>query len=326
MNTKIPFLITIDTEGDSLWGYNGKSKITINNIDFLPRFQKLCDKYLFKPTWLVNYEMANEDKFVEFGKKVLATDTGEIGMHLHAWNSPPVEKLNKDDKENQSYLIEFPLHIMEEKIIFLTNLLKNKFQTDIISHRSGRWAFNEQYASLLIKNGYKVDCSVTPFVSWKKMKGGRIDSEGSDYTYFPSKAYFINDSNISKEGNSKLLEIPMSILPTFSYKYENIVNKLPKILKRICNRLYPSTVWLRPNGKNLKEMKGILDNARKYNLNYVEFMIHSSEFMPGGSPYFKDEKSVEKLYKDLEDLMIYAQKQNFIGMTMKEFYNQINSN
>ena len=51
-------------------------------------------------------------------------------------------------------------------------------------------------------------------------------------------------------------------------------------------------------------------------------MIHSSEFMSGGSPYFKDQKSIDKLYEDLEELMAYAKNNGFIGMTMGEFYNE----
>ena len=40
---------------------------------------------------------------------------GEIGMHLHAWSTPPEYSL-KAEKENAPYLIEYPEHIMEEKI------------------------------------------------------------------------------------------------------------------------------------------------------------------------------------------------------------------
>jgi hypothetical protein len=322
VNNKIPFLITIDTEGDNLWSYNGKDRITTKNAGYLYRFQNLCDKYLFKPTWLVNYEMANCNKFVKFGRSVLEKDAGEIGMHLHAWNSPPIKPLGKDDNESRSYLIEFSLDVMEEKINFLTTLLKDKFNTEIVSHRAGRWALNESYSKLLIKYGYKIDCSVTPYVNWENMKGGKLDSQGSDYTGFNTQEYFINENNIIESGSSGLLEVPMSILPTFSYKYKNIIQAFPKIVQKIINKFCPFTIWLRPNGRNLNDMKFILDNASKNNLNYVEFMIHSSEFMSGGSPYFKDQKSIDKLYEDLEELMAYAKNNGFIGMTMGEFYNE----
>ena len=46
MTKKPYFLITIDTEGD---GTNPE------NARFLPRFQKLCEQFLFKPTYLTNF-------------------------------------------------------------------------------------------------------------------------------------------------------------------------------------------------------------------------------------------------------------------------------
>jgi hypothetical protein len=323
MKTNIPFLITIDTEGDNLWGYTS-GNITTTNAQYLKRFQSLCEKHTLKPTWLVNFEMAICDDFIQFGKEVIKNNTGEIGMHLHAWNSPPLVKLDENDKQNQSYLIEFPKEIMEDKIKYMTELLEDTFKVKMVSHRAGRWAFDETYAKLLIKYGYKIDCSVTPFVNWEDMKGGKINSKGSDYSDFMTNDYFIDEDNISKSGNSKLLEVPMSILKTFSYEYNNILKNMPNIIQKISNKLFPSVLWLRPNGKNLKEMKYILDNAIKNKLTYVEFMIHSSEFMPGGSPYFKTEKSIEKLYQDLEELMSYAKKLGFKCQTMKEFYDEIN--
>ena len=81
------FLITIDTEGDDQWSRRGE--VTTENARFLPRFQELCERYGLKPTYLTNYEMAKSPAFQPFGREVLRRGTAEIGMHLHAWNSPP---------------------------------------------------------------------------------------------------------------------------------------------------------------------------------------------------------------------------------------------
>ena len=37
------FIITIDTEGDDQWNWKYGSKITTENVKYLPRFQKLCN-------------------------------------------------------------------------------------------------------------------------------------------------------------------------------------------------------------------------------------------------------------------------------------------
>src|ERR1700693_4850545 len=89
------FLITIDTEGDDLWA--APRTVTTRNARFLARFQAVCETHSLKPTYLTHYQMARCPDFQEFGRDLLRRETGEIGMHLHAWDTPPVVPLTEDD-------------------------------------------------------------------------------------------------------------------------------------------------------------------------------------------------------------------------------------
>ena len=60
---KIPFIITIDTEGDNQWA--DTKEIFTTNTKGLSMFQDLCNRYGYKPVYLTNYEMACDDEFVE---------------------------------------------------------------------------------------------------------------------------------------------------------------------------------------------------------------------------------------------------------------------
>ena len=51
----------------------------------------------------------------------------------------------------------------------------------------------------------------------------------------------------------------------------------------------------------------------------AEFALHSSELMPGGSPTFGTEQSIERLYRDLERLFAAAAEYGFRGATLAEF-------
>jgi hypothetical protein len=53
-------------------------------------------------------------------------------------------------------------------------------------------------------------------------------------------------------------------------------------------------------------------------LDYVEFMLHSSELMPGGSPSFPGEAEIERLYENLETLF-EAASGKFVGATLSEY-------
>lgn len=315
MKDQPAFLITIDTEGDNLWAQ--PREITCRNAGFLPRFQELCELHGFKPTWLTNYEMAMDDTFVAFGRDVIRRGTGEIGMHLHAWNSPPLQALTDDDFRHHPYLIEYPETVMRSKIAFMTSLLEDRFGVKMKSHRAGRWAFNEIYARLLAEQGYEVDCSVTPHVSWRKNRGSPSGQGGSDYRHFPAEPYFLDMRAISRPGDSDLLEVPMSIRPSRLQKIAPWSYRLP-IARKLAWRRSPPFNWLRPNGRNLGELLGLVNEIADEAPAHLEFVLHSSEFMPGGSPVFPDEASIEKLYRDLDRLFGEIGKR-FKGMALGEF-------
>ena len=138
---------------------------------------------------------------------MLARKAGEIGMHLHAWNTPPLEPLTEDDFQHHPYLTEYSEQIMRHKITLMTDLLEETFGQKIVSHRAGRWGFNNTYSRLLLEKGYQVDCSVVPHVSMKCNTGNPTGDGGPDYSYFSEQAYFIDWRDISRPGNSSLPRI-----------------------------------------------------------------------------------------------------------------------
>jgi hypothetical protein len=302
-----PFVITIDTEGDDLW--SAPREITTRNADYLPRFQSLCERYGFKPVYLTNYEMAMSGPFVEFASDAAARGTCEVGMHLHAWNSPPIEPLTADDFDCLPFLVEYPDRVMREKIRFMTHLLEDRFGRKMVSHRAGRWAFDERYARLLVEEGYKVDCSVTPGVDWRATTGAPQGQGGTDYTRFPERPYFIDPEDISRPGAGPLLEVPMTIRQSPLYRSVPVAYRIP-LVRRAANYLSPAQGWLCPvQGclrsvvqRHLDAMLDVAQAKRAEGASHMEFMLHSSELMPGGSPTFRTAEDIERLYDSLEIL------------------------
>ena len=316
------FLITIDTEGDNLW--SAPRAITTRNSAFLPRFQQLCERFALKPTWLTNWEMVECPVYREFAKDCLARGTAEIGMHLHAWNNPPIEPLTEDDYAHLPYLIQFPERVMRDKIGCITDRLEDVFGVKMLSHRAGRWAFNETYARLLVERGYRVDCSVSPHVRWVH-DDGRIPNV-VDYRGFPETAYFMDPEDISRAvASSPLLQLPVTILNRPRTGLLRVAERLAAVHslpQRVLNRFSPTAHWLRPDGHNRGRMLDIVETSIREGRDFVEFMLHSSEFMPGGSPRFASERSIERLYDDLETLFETV-SQRCVGLTLAEYRERV---
>lgn len=309
------FIITIDTEGDNLWKTvirpSGMRNITVRNAVYIERFQRLCEKYYFIPTYLVNYEMAHAEPFAGMAKEWVKDKKCEIGMHMHAWNTPPIYELPYKHGSHNPYAGEYPREILWNKLNRLTELLEERFAIRPVSHRGGRWYIDAWYVRALEKLGYIVDCTVTPGVSWDKHIGNHM--YGTDYSIDRYRgAYQLSRINIHKCGDSGVYEVPPTIISTpLRRRIQKIAGDPQKIGEKLKEK-----IWLRPNGINLSEMLYIVEKTK--NRNYIEFMLHSSELMPGGSPTFKTAKSIEKLYADL-DILFSEIKRKRVGITLSGY-------
>ena len=295
------FIITVDTEGDNLWAYHKGDEVTTQNALYIPRFQELCERYGFKPVYLTNYEMAKSDDFIQYIKPKAEKGLCEIGIHVHAWNNPPLYDLNGQYGGNP-YLIEYPYEVMREKFKVTYDLITENFCIKPVSHRAGRWAMNADYFKLLKEFDVKVDCSYTPLTSWTHCPGETMPS-GSNYS----------NESLYPTMIDGVLEVPFS-----PRKNRLALNGSLKHRLRILRD--SELLSLRPATHTLAQMVKLCRLiVRDNRADYAEFMIHSSELMPGGSPYFKDEKSVEDLFKTMESVFKEATRMGFIGVTLDKY-------
>lgn len=303
------FIITVDTEGDDLWSYKPNKKALIlpktENARYIERFQVLCEKYDFFPTYLVDYEMAKSEIFVEIGRNILKNHTGEVGMHMHAFSTPPFYELENIRGKNLAYAGEYGQKELYNKMEYMTKLLQDTFQTSIKSHRGGRWYLDNRILRILNRLGYLVDCTVTPGINWKLEKGQTDLSSGSDYSKYKNKIYKIK--------NSQMWELPVTIQSRTIVNFDISKKQL----------LQNKKVWLRPDGSNLESMKWIARNRTNLSVDYIEFMIHSSELMPNGNPNFRTSKDIENLYSHMEELFNYIKEKGYCGITCSEYVKKL---
>ena len=313
------FIITIDTEGDNIWKRvttsSGMREVTVENAKYIARFQSLCEKYHYKPVYLVDYEMAGAEPFVSQAKEWLCDGECEVGMHMHAWNAPPIYQLPFNRKGHNPYAGEYPRDILWQKMRQMTSIIEKAFGIKPGSHRGGRWYIDPWYINALSRLGYQVDCSVTPGVNWNNTIGNTL--YGPDYGNFPKNAYFMGKKRLDRPlkqggGVSAVLQVPPTIMNA------PLAGRIGKMAADpfSAREILKEKIWLRPNGRNLDEMLYIVEKTK--NRNYIEFMLHSSELMPGGSPTFKTKQSIEKLYDDMNILFSEISRQRK-GITLSDY-------
>jgi hypothetical protein len=303
------FILTIDTEADNQW--NDKSSLAVNNLDYI------------KPVYLCTTEILESEKFDKNIASYCRENKAETGAHLHPWSSPPFEK---SADSTRTYPSELPIELFEKKMSELTELIKVKTGKPPLSYRAGRWGFDYKHVPILEKLGYKVESSLTPFVSWHQYIGDK--SGGPRVSIWSPKPFLFE--------NSSLLEVPPTImissciLNSFTCLKEAFVlnrqNFITKVFAKIFN-LGPH--WLRPYPTtsldkliNLQQKSEVQTEVQ--NLPVTVMMFHSSELMPGGSPYNQDKDSIEKLYAKLDSFFAYLNREKIESITLSESYNMFN--
>jgi len=326
---QMKFILSIDTEGDNQWDHG--RDLSVENIKYVPRFQELCNKYGVKPTYLVTSEVCNDpysrDIFTGYNQEGQA----EIGAHLHSWTTPPFKDEDgfRENDPEPAFANELPYELLNEKVRNLTKQIEDSFGKRPTSFRSGRYGFDNNIAKSLVENGYIVDSSVTPFVSWVEQKGLHGGRGGPDFIDNPPYPYQF------KFKNGSITEIPITILPTkfplnwnrglADYYFRNVDNN---IFFRGLRKLFYSNQpeWLRPTPQaNIALFRGLVIEAEKLKLPFITMMFHSSELMPGCSKYRPDENSVEELYILLGDLFNLLKMRNVGSVTLTEAVKGIKS-
>jgi hypothetical protein len=91
---------------------------------------------------------------------------------------------------------------------------------------------------------------------------------------------------------------------------------------RAARLLVPDLVWLYPKGYNHRHLPGVIEAVLHSGREHAEFMMHSSELMPGGSPNFPTGRSIERLYETIEGLF-EGVRDRFVPVTMWEFHERV---
>src|SRR5262245_61710155 len=117
------FIITIDTEADNQW--DGGHERSTQNIRFIPRFQQLCERFAFKPTYLCTYAVVAAPEFDDVLLPLHRVRAAEIGAHLHPWTNPPFSEWDRSNTV-AAYPSELPPGLFARKLEQLTTLIADK--------------------------------------------------------------------------------------------------------------------------------------------------------------------------------------------------------
>jgi hypothetical protein len=303
MESTVKGIVTIDVEPDNVWS-NTQSR-TLENLKCLPRFHHLCQEHGIRPTYLVTWSVASDSACASILESLLSHGDCEVGIHPHLWETPAI--LPKDEGSHAWVGSDYPLEVLESKLTNLTTLIKTRFGAPI-SHRAGRWGMDSRQVDLLLRLGIEIDSSVTPGLDWST-------TGAPDYSKAPLTAYQLDADNIVEQGNSRLIEVPCTIRPGWrinGWEKRRYIRSAWRVLG-----LNPQ--WLRVSpASSAASLENVCDWACK-RLPHLNLMSHSSEFMAGGSPYWRTEEEVARHFDIYNSIFTWWRNHSIEPKTLSEF-------
>lgn len=306
-------LVGIDTEADDQWSAGGRERNEVRNAERLPALQRLFDEFSVRPTYLVTHEMATRDESAAILKELARAGRCEIGTHLHPWSSPP---FRAEDLARHTYPHNLPVELLERQLRELTGTIESAFGARPTTYRAGRNGFDGRTLPILERLGYTVDTSVDPLFN-ERRKGGMA------FAGAPIEPYHPHYGDVRRKGRSSILEVPITAatMPALPKPVESLYARLPAIPYRgALKRLGLRPVWLRPSYTTLPDMLAFASWLHARRVPCFNIIFHSSELLPGGSPYTPDAAAVEAFTNDLRSLLEHlSNRLGARGATYAEF-------
>lgn len=313
----VKLVVTVDVEEDQ-WGIVPHCHATARNVYRLPTVQKLLNEFGIIPTYLLTYPVVRDPYAVGILREIFDAGECEIGTHCHPWNTPPYEEpLNKQN----SMLCNLPATLQFEKLQRLHEAIQNNFETVPVAFRSGRWGFDAEVARNIVRLGYRIDTSVTPYTSW-------VQDSGPDFSCVSPKPYsFMQDVRTERDSNGMLAEIPATIgylhgefqtcaklverlhrAPLCGFKLGSLLSRLHLLRK----------VWLSPEMDTPARMMQLVRQMRSQGYELLNLVFHSSALLGGCGPFVRSQSDEHAFMRKLNTFLRLALKDGIVFVTLSE--------
>lgn len=279
------FVLTVDTEEEFDWAAPlTRDQFRLDTVPELASFQQFCEGYGAKPVYLLDYPLATSPAAVAALGDAVAGGHAEVGVQLHPWVNPPFEE---DINNANSFAGNLPFALERAKLQELQAAITRNFGQAPLIYRAGRYGVGPNTAAILHEAGLLIDSSVRARFDYSRIGGPNFGGLGPEPWW------------VGEPGT--LLELPLTtvfcgVLRRHGPQMEPILGKAP-LLRGICARSgLLNRVPLTPEGVNIAEALGAIDQALADGLPLLVLSFHSPSLRPGCTPYVRDAADLERFY------------------------------
>lgn len=293
-------IVSIDTEEDN-W-HRTRHDVTVENIRKFRPLTAFLRRLGVRPTYFTTYHVARDRRAAAFLHEACDGNAGEIAAHLHPWNTPP---LVEPFVPRNSMLNNLPAALQLAKLRRLTAALEDAFAVTPRAFRAGRYGLGRDTVAALACSGYRVDSSVSPFITLKRF------DEGPTFVGAPLTPYRLGLGRDVREPapDGAVLEIPLSygfnrgpfkvwdptrrLLEAAPFRWLHLAGlaEHAHLVKRIV---------LCPELASAGDMLTLSRRLLEHGVRHLQMSWHSPSLTPGLSPFAATTADVTRLYASVE--------------------------
>lgn len=286
-DSKPQLLVVIHTEEEFDWGKPFDSSATgVRHMAYIHRAQDLFRQHGVRPTYVIDYPIADQQD--AWGELKPYADAGEaeIGAHCHPWVSPP---LDEDINRLHSYPGNLPRDLEQAKLTRLTERIAQSFGRRPTTYLAGRYGFGPHTADILAGLGYTVDISPAPPLDFRDDGGPNYSQLGTAPFWFSGQRQGPQQALLCLPGTGAYVGAASRIGSRLAPALHRQITRpglswarLPGILSRLklLDRLR-----LSPEGYSFEDQRKLTRALLQAGQRLFVYSFHSPSVLPGCTPY-----------------------------------------
>jgi hypothetical protein len=317
MKRGLKLVITVDVEEEGLFsGRYPRVPPGVGNVRELGRIEFVTRDFGLPLTLLVTYPVALDPECGEVLDRWRGELGAEIGAHLHPWSTPPFVELPGPEPFPSDLM---PESLLEAKLATLSTAIRGRWGVKPSSFRMGRFDLGRTVRRLLPTFGIRTDSSLVPF---------RFGPGAADHFMAPNEPFWLDEG---ETGEGRLLEVPLTqvaLMPNLAARAYELGLGLDKRRRFLLLSMLRTVavVGIQPAWFPLASM---LWAARLHGTRggrVLTLFLHSSELLPGATPSYPSEASVQRLTRRIRLFLQWLTNTYSIeGVTLSRLHSSVHA-
>jgi glycosyltransferase involved in cell wall biosynthesis len=275
-------IVTVDTEEEFDWDARQTTRHAVCDPADIDRFQRVAARAGAKPLYFLTYPVMKDARAAAYFRALADQGAAELGVHLHAWVTPPIGGAEDDAYSWQCHL---PQDVQTAKLRAAADAYEAAFGRSPISHRAGRYGVDERSYAPMAAAGLKLDFSPSPGFDYSA-------SGGPDFSGMSNQPFHVETPH------GRVHVTP--VCGGRAFKGGNLFTAPPRgpggfsVGKRSLKDGLLAPMRLTCEDTKLDDLKALTRRLIADTTPVLTFSLHSTTLTPGANPYSREARDIDR--------------------------------